>query len=171
MSGSRYDEIDTAVSVLKIIPAYKLPRPRFCGLQIFKGFLRILWPILQSLEQLLRVWIVITHRRTAEKGNDPQPLQSSQHRNPLHRSSVVWIQYRFFRINPISQTGLLNQHTGQLGRLLLMNWPAHDHPAPYINHQVQLGQRTLRLFPCLKWQMKLENFETKFTEGTNKEGY
>ena len=86
------------------------------------------WSVLQSSEKCFRVWVVVTHARSAERRNHVEALQRREHRGALRRSAVVRVQVESFAIDVERFARSLHEPGGSLGGLFLEHFPTDDAP-------------------------------------------
>lgn len=146
MPLGRSHEFDGAVAMEVVVPSDK-GRDPFPG--FFQGvegpFHRIFRMVLQSFEEGLRIGIVITDRRTSERGPNAQSLERSEHCGPLHRRAVVRVQD-----NPggeasfcLPKNGLSKRFRRMPGGLFVVDLPPHDFPAVEIQEEIQIEKSPL----------------------------
>lgn len=85
-------EADTAMAVFPVIPTHETGDPLTGALRTLERFLGKAGMVLASLEQGLRLRVVVTDGRAIKGRHNAQPLQGSQQSSPFHGGAVVRVQ-------------------------------------------------------------------------------
>ncbi len=92
MALGRGHEANGAMPVFVVVPLHQVVHPLLGDGQIGKRLQRVLRTVFQGFEQRFRIRIVVTDRRSAERGHDAELLQGSEHGRAFHGAAVVGMQ-------------------------------------------------------------------------------
>ncbi len=132
------DETNGAMAVLMVVPMHERLDPLTGRKQALKRPAGVVGPVFQSLEQRLRIRVVVADCRAAERGHHTQGLQGGQHRGAFHGATVIRVQHHLLGCNVFALANIAHDLTGQLAALSFVDLPAHDFSAKNIHEQVQV---------------------------------
>ena len=109
------------MKMLGVVPLDKPTHPFSGFIDPAKSAVGIRRPVLQSLEQRLRIRIIIAHQ-TFQRGNHSQPLQSRQQGGPFHRGAIVGVKSQLSFGNPLLSADPVDQPTRMIAALDLLQF-------------------------------------------------
>ena len=107
MALGRSHEANGAMSMFVVIPLHQVGHPLPGDGEISKRFQRVWRAIFQRFEQRLGKGIVITDRRSAERGHDAKLLQGSEHGRSFHGAAVIGMQDYLPRLQAFAPNNIL----------------------------------------------------------------
>ena len=158
------DEADRAVAMLGVVPSGEAVNPSLRCFDRREAPGRPSGCVLAGPEQRLGKGIVVRHPRSAERGDDAEPLHRHLHRRAFHRAAVVGVQHQRAGQTLLGPDRAAQQRGGKFGRFPVMHLPADDFAAVNVDDEIEVEERpgdrprqpSYVPRPDLAWAFRLE---------------